>query len=349
MKGRGTAAKVDPRYLQATREAVDDGWASEEEPAPLTTVTVEKPRTIINRNQSPDIPFEQSINPYRGCEHGCIYCYARPAHAYMDLSPGIDFESRLFAKPGAVELLKRELAKPGYVCKPIALGSNTDPYQPIEREWRITRGIIQILHDTRHPLMIVTKSSLIERDMDLLAPMAGQGLVEVFISVTTLDNRLAKRLEPRAAAPHRRLEAISKLNGAGIPTGVMFAPVIPALNDTEMEAVLEQGAAAGAKRAGYIMLRLPHEIKQLFKAWLALYAPLKANHVMNRVRDIRAGRENDPNYHTRMRGAGVYADMIEKRFRQACKKFNLNREEPQDLITEKFSPPQLPGTQQSLF
>ncbi|MBM2830036.1 MAG: radical protein [Gammaproteobacteria bacterium] len=351
IKGRGTPDKIDPRYLHYTRETVDDGWGygdDEEKQRIPTTVTVEKPRTIISRNQSPDIPFEASINPYRGCEHGCIYCYARPTHAYMDLSPGIDFETKLFAKPNAADLLRVELGKPGYQCTPMALGTNTDPYQPIERDWQITRRIIEVLSECDHPLTIVTKSWLVERDIDLLALMAKKNLAQVFVSITTLDTALARKLEPRATAPHRRLETLAHLHEAGIPTGVMFAPVIPALNDTEMETVLTQSADAGVDSAGYVMLRLPHEVKILFREWLETHVPLKAKHIMNMVRDIRGGKDNDPHFKTRMRGQGVYAEIIKKRFQQVCKRLGLNKKRF-ILDTAKFLPPIKKGDQLSLF
>lgn len=339
IRGRGTASTINPRYLEFNRERVDDGWAEESDRGRIkTTVTPERPRTIISRNQSPDIPFEQSINPYRGCEHGCIYCYARPTHAYMDLSPGIDFESRLFAKENAAELLKKELARPGYECTPIALGANTDPYQPIERDRMITRQIIEVLAEHSHPLTIVTKSRLVERDMDLLAPMAERGLCKVFISITTLEEELALKMEPRAASPARRMATLSALAEAGIPAGVLFAPVIPSLNDTEMESVLTAAAGTGAESAGYIMLRLPHEIRHLFKEWLDTHEPLKSNHVMNMIKDLRGGRENDPNFFTRHRGKGVYADMIQKRFQHTCRRLGLNQHE-RDLVTDLFRPP----------
>jgi len=349
IKGRGTANKVDPRYLENTREVYDDGWdrAGAERPV-RTTVTVEHPKTIICRNDSPDIPFDASINPYRGCEHGCIYCYARPTHAYMDLSPGIDFESRLFAKPDAAKLLQQELGKPGYICTPIALGTNTDPYQPIERDFRITRQIIETLSACNHPLTIVTKSRGVERDIDLLAGMAARNLAQVFISVTTLDHDLAQKLEPRASTPQRRLETLKRLHEAGIPTGVMFAPVIPALNDTEMEAVLTTAAGAGVRHAGYVMLRLPHEVKVLFKEWLNTHYPLKTDHVMNMVKDIRGGRENDPNFGSRMRGRGVYADMIAKRFHKICHDLGFNKNHV-TLDTTHFIAPLLSGNQLKLF
>ena len=350
-RGRGTLSRIDARYLQHTRVAVDDGWyrEAEDEARPKTSVTLEKAKTIISKNSSPDIPFEQSINPYRGCEHGCVYCYARPAHAYLDLSPGLDFETRLFAKPNAVELLTEALADPAYRCAPIALGANTDPYQPIEREHRITRGIITCLERHNHPLLLVTKSSLVERDIDLLAKMARRGLAEVFISVTTLAPELMRKMEPRASAPERRLQTLARLTEAGIPAGVMFAPVIPAINDHELEQVLRRAAEAGANRAGYIMLRLPHEIKTLFKAWLETHYPLKAGHVMGLIRELREGRENDPRFHSRMSGQGVFAALIRARFGNACKKYGLNRTPARPLDTASFSRPVLRGGQYALF
>src|SRR5690606_17276804 len=339
----------DGRYLAWQREAVDDGWQQpEEERRVRTTVTAEHPRTIISRNDSPDIPFDQSINPYRGCEHGCIYCYARPTHAYMDLSPGIDFESKLFAKPSAPELLRKELAKRGYRCTPMALGTNTDPYQPVEREYRITRGIIEVLAEHDHPLTIVTKSWLVERDIDLLAPMAKKDLVQVFLSVTTLESDLSRRLEPRTSAPLRRIEAIRKLSDAGIPTGVMFAPVIPFLNDQELEAVLERAAAAGAQSAGYVIVRLPLEIKDLFHEWLKTHEPLKAERVMNAIRDLRGGRENNPQFFGRMRGQGPFAALIRRRFENTCRRRGLNRRRL-ILRTDLFRPPREEGPQLGLF
>ena len=328
IRGRGTPESPDARFLDTTRNAVDDGWDGMDLPeAVQTTVTQEHPKTIISHNQSPDIPFEASINPYRGCEHGCIYCYARPSHAYMDLSPGIDFETRLFAKPDAAKLLRAELSKRNYKCTPIALGSNTDPYQPIERDWQITRSLLEVLNEFNHPLTIVTKSCLVERDLDILTELARKRLIQVFVSVTTLDGDLARKMEPRATAPWRRLETISKLKQAGVPVGVMFAPVIPVLNDPEMETVLTRAAEAGAISAGYVMLRLPHEVKQLFRTWLQTHYPLKASHVMNRVRDIRGGRDNDPEFASRMRGNGIYAAIIEQRFRAICERLGLNRTE----------------------
>ena len=349
IKGRGTSAKVDARFLQHERAEFDDGWDLEvEEQTVPTEIFQETPRAVISHNQSPDIPFETSINPYRGCEHGCVYCYARPSHAYVDLSPGIDFESKIFAKSNAAEVLLEELGKPRYVCKPIAMGTNTDPYQPAERQLRITRDIIEVLHDCRHPLSIVTKSWLVERDLDLLQPMAADGLVKVFLSITSLKHDLARRLEPRATAPARRMKTVQTLNEAGVPTGVMFAPVIPFINDSEMENVLEQAVAAGAKTAGYIMLRLPNEVKQLFREWLETHEPGKTEHVFSIIRDLRSGRENDPDYFTRMRGQGVYADLIRNRFNNACRKLGLNRSS-WDLNTGLFEPPIPASPQQTLF
>jgi DNA repair photolyase len=345
-RGRGATFNPANRYRRDAREAVDDGWTQPveeiagDDPPPLqTTVTIQSARTIIARNESPDIPFTQSINPYQGCEHGCVYCYARPTHAYLDLSPGLDFETKLFVKPNAVELLTAELAKPGYVCDAIALGTNTDPYQPIEREWKITRQIIELLAACHHPLTIVTKSALVERDIDLLAPMAAKNLARVYFSVTTLDRELARKMEPRAAAPQRRLAAVKALADAGIPVGVMAAPMIPQLNDKDLEAILEAGAANGARWAGWTMLRLPHEVKDLFRDWLAQHYPLRAEHVMSIVRQVRGGRDNDPNFGSRMRGTGQFADLIGRRFELACKRLGLNAERASTLDTSHFRPP----------
>lgn len=349
-KGRGASFNPHPRYLAEIREAFDDGWteADESQPPLPTTVTVERARTIISRNDSPDVPFTASINPYRGCEHGCIYCYARPTHAYLDLSPGLDFESKLFAKTNAAELLRQELRRPGYRCESISLGANTDPYQPIERQYRITRAIIEVLADCHHPLTIVTKSSLVERDLDLLAPMAERDLVEVYVSITTLDHALARRMEPRATAPKRRIETLQRLSNAGVPTGVMFAPVIPILNDGEMERVLETASSAGARFAGYVIVRLPHEIKDLFRQWLEDHEPAKAEHVMNRIRDLRGGKENDPQFGSRMTGTGIYAQLIHRRFELACKRLGLN-ESKHTLDSTQFRAPESNDGQISLF
>ena len=349
-KGRGAISNADGRYEAYSHAAIDDGWGilDEQPPALKTIVTDEAARTIISRNDSPDVPFDRSINPYRGCEHGCVYCFARPTHAYQGLSPGLDFESRLFAKPDAARLLAEELRKSKYDCQVIALGANTDCYQPIERARRITRGVLEVLAEHHHPVAIVTKSALIERDIDILAAMAGKNLAMVYISITTLDRSLARRLEPRAAAPARRIEVIRALSNAGIPTGVLTAPVIPALNDSEMEAILETATEAGARWAGYVLLRLPLEIKDLFKEWLAEHAPLKAEHVMSLIRQSREGKENDAHFGSRMRGTGLYAEMIEQRFRLICKRLDLNRERLR-LDTGQFRVPARAGDQLALF
>lgn len=332
MKLRGAGSFIAGRFETFAREAVDDGWTEgagpEDESLPEipTRVAEERARSIIARNDSPDIPFEQSINPYRGCEHGCIYCYARPSHAYLELSPGLDFETRLFAKTNAVQLLREELSKKSYVPKPIAFGTNTDAYQPIERRYKVMRGLLEVLAECDHPLTVVTKSALIERDIDLLAPMAKKNLVKAFVSVTALDHKLARALEPRAASPSRRIDAIRALASAGIPTGVMVAPVIPALTDKSLEAILEAAAGAGAIMAGWIMLRLPNEVRPLFKEWLATHAPQRADHVISIVKQVRGGRENDPNFGSRMSGSGNFSELIDKRFDLACRRFGLNSE-----------------------
>ena len=349
LRGRGALSNASSRYDRETRVLVDDGWQNEDELPPLKTeVMKDSSRTIITRNNSPDISFSQSINPYKGCEHGCIYCFARPTHAYLGLSPGADFESRLFAKPNAAELLARELSAPGYVPKIIAMGTNTDPYQPTEKRMRITRSILEVLRDFRHPVGIVTKSALIQRDLDILAPMAEQGLAKVAVSVTTLDRRLARVMEPRASPPPRRLDTIHALSAAGVPASVMFAPVIPALNDEEMESVLSAARDAGAISAGYVLLRLPLEIKDLFREWLEANVPDRARHVMSLVRQMRGGKDYDSTWHTRMRGTGPYAELIAKRFRMAVKRFGLDGES-QPLVLNKFKrPPQL-GEQLALL
>ncbi len=354
-RGRGAIGNPTGRFEAERRYAIDDGWGSGDEEAPplATTVTLDASRTVITRNASPDISFDRSINPYRGCEHGCIYCYARPSHAYLGLSPGLDFEARLFAKPDAARILERELGDPKYRCRIIALGTNTDPYQPIERRFRITRQILEVLAACSHPVGIVTKSALVLRDIDILAPMAERRLAKVFVSVTTLDRRLARRMEPRAAAPERRLETIRGLSRAGIPVGVMAAPMIPALNDAELERILEAAAQAGARSAGYVLLRLPREIKDLFREWLETHEPLKAEHVMSLVRETRGGRLYDSTYGIRMRGTGPYAELLGRRFRRACKRLGLNLGEGstfgEPLDTTRFRPPVRQGTQLSLF
>jgi DNA repair photolyase len=346
-KGRGATFNPANRFRHEQREAVDDGWETtgllpdDDDPLPplKTVVRITPARTIIARNDSPDIPFSQSINPYQGCEHGCIYCYARPTHAYLDLSPGLDFETKLFAKPNAAELLRQELAKPGYRCEPIALGSNTDPYQPIEREWKITRSILEVLAECEHPLTITSKGALIERDLDLLAPMAAKGLVCVFISIAMLDKELARRLDPRAAAPHRRLQLVKALSDAGIPTGVNVAPVIPQLTDHELEAIVEAAANAGARYANWTMLRLPLEVAPLFREWLDAHYPLRAAHVMSIVQQMRGGKDYESGFGVRMGGRGEFADLVRKRFALACKRFGLNAERDVPLDTSRFRPP----------
>lgn len=346
--GRGATANPDPVRTGALLREADGDWldsAADVDGAlpPLrTTVTVEHPRIIITRNSSPDLSFDRSINAYRGCEHGCIYCYARPTHAFHDLSPGLDFESRLFAKPDAARLLRAELARPGYRPAPLAIGTNTDPYQPIERDWRITRDVIAVLAAARHPLFITTKSDRILRDIDLLAAMAQDGLVSVAISVTTLDPVLARRLEPRAPAPARRLAAIHALNAAGVPTQVNISPIIPAITDHEMERIMAAAADAQAVRASYILLRLPHEVAPLFRAWLSTHFPDRADKVMHMVQSLRSGRDNDPNFGSRMRGTGVWADLIRTRFKKAAAKHGLDRT-LRDLRCDRFERPDVNG------
>jgi DNA repair photolyase len=348
---RGRAAGINPagRFETLERVAVDDGWQMLEEMPPFKTeVQVEKPRTVITRNDSPDIPFDRSINPYRGCEHGCIYCFARPTHSYMGLSAGLDFEAKLFAKPDAPRLLERELSKPGYKVKPIAIGTNTDPYQPIEREWRIMRQILEILDKANHPVVIVTKSALILRDIDILKSMAERGLVKVGISVTTLDRKLARTMEPRASTPAKRLEAIKTLSEAGIPVAIMMAPVIPALNDHEIERILDSGKAAGASEASYVLLRLPLEVSPLFRDWLLQHYPDRYRHVMSLVRSMRDGKDYDAEFGKRMKGAGPYAWQISRRFEMATKRLGLLRRSLH-LREDLFLSPNSDGVQLSLL
>lgn len=353
-RGRGALSNAVGRYESQARVLVDDGWDDgwrddDLRPPPLRTEVIrDATRTIIARNKSPDISFDRSINPYRGCEHGCIYCFARPTHAYLGMSPGIDFESRLFAKPNAAELLAKELSAPGYIPRTIAMGTNTDPYQPIEKKMRITRSILEVLRDFRHPVGIVTKSPLILRDLDILSEMAELGLAKAALSVTTLDRKLARMMEPRAGTPARRLQAIRGLSEAGVPAGVMFAPVIPSLNDGEMEAVLSAAAEAGAKTAGYVLLRLPLEIKDLFREWLQANLPDRAKRVMSLVRQMRGGKDYDSQWHRRMRGAGPYAEMIARRFQLAAKRHGLNQDS-RPLDARKFRRPERCGEQLSLL
>ncbi len=351
IKGRGAGSNREGRFEAIAKTIEDDGWHRDEAPRarPPTEVTLERARSIISRNESPDVPFSQSINPYRGCEHGCVYCFARPSHAYLNLSPGLDFETKLFAKANAAERLREELARRGYVCSPINLGANTDPYQPIERDRRITREVIEVLAEHRHPLTIVTKNALVERDIDLLAPMARDRLVQVFLSVTSLDNRLASTLEPRASAPHRRLQAIANLNAAGVPCGVLVAPIIPAVTDAWLEQILERAAEGGARHAGYTLMRLPHELKDLFREWLELHVPERAEHVMSLIRQMRGGRDNDPDYGSRMRGEGVFADLLRQRFRLACRRHGVSFTRDIDLDCALFTPPHRQTAQATLF
>ncbi|MFO1061491.1 MAG: PA0069 family radical SAM protein [Dongiaceae bacterium] len=349
-KGRGAVSNRVGRYEPETRQAEHDGWdrPDEDDAPPLrTSVTIDSTRTIIARNQSPDLGFDRSINAYRGCEHGCVYCFARPTHAFLGLSPGLDFESRLFAKPDAAALLAEELGKPGYRPAVMAIGTNTDPYQPIEREYGITRQVLQVLSDFNHPVGIVTKSALVLRDLDILGPMAERGLVQVSLSLTTLDRGLARRMEPRASTPARRLEAIAGLAAAGVPAGVMTAPMIPGLNDMELEKLLEAAAAAGARTAGYVLLRLPLEIKDLFREWLEAHVPDRAERVLNLIRETRDGRLNDPSFGSRMKGQGPYAELIAKRFKLATRRHGLNQERWQPNLSLFRRPPRA-GDQLSL-
>lgn len=349
-KGRGAVSNRDGRFEAHSHEAADDGWGVlEEEPGRLrTSLHLDAARSVIAKNSSPDIPFDQSINPYRGCEHGCVYCFARPSHAYYGLSPGLDFETKLFHKPDAPEILRKELSRKTYRPKVIAMGTNTDPYQPVERQQRLTRRILEVLAEFGHPVTIVTKSALIERDLDILGPMAASGQASVMISVTTLDRRLANRLEPRASTPPKRLGAISALARAGVPVGVLVAPVIPALNDWEMERILDAAVEAGARNAGYILLRLPHEIKDLMSEWLEAHAPDKKDHVLSLIRQSRDGALYRAEFGKRMTGSGPYADMLRQRFHLARRKRGLTGSSAPLDISGFRVPPQA-GDQLSLF
>ena len=348
IKGRGALSNKEGRFarreIEPDGDALDAALLDGESPAPLRTeLHVDAARTIIARNQSPDIGFSQSINPYRGCEHGCIYCYARPSHAYLDLSPGRDFETKIFYKPNAVELLRSELAAPGYEVSPIALGTNTDPYQPVERQLRLTRGILELLLELRHPVTIVTKGGLILRDLDVLEQLAAHGLAAVMVSVTTLDDDLKRKLEPRTAGPKLRLKMIRELAARGVPTGVMAAPMIPALNDQELESILEQAADAGARSAGYVLLRLPHELKELFEEWLREHYPDRAAHVLSLLRQMHGGAVYDSTFHARQRGKGPFAALLQARFERAKRAFGLDR--PASLDTTGFQRPAQPSGQ----
>ncbi len=350
LHGRGAVGNPDLRFADWTRQTFDDGWThGQDEPDSLATELIaDYSKSIICRNDSPDVPFEQSINPYRGCEHGCAYCFARPSHAYLGFSPGLDFETRILYKPAAAALLGSELARPGYLPKPIALGINTDAYQPAERRLGITRSLLEVLAACRHPVSIVTKSALIERDLDLLADMARDELVHVMFSVTTLDAGLARRMEPRAAAPARRLEAMARVHAAGIPVGVLFAPLIPALNDHELEAVLEACRNAGAKSAGYVLLRLPLELKPMFEAWLSAHEPGRAAHVMSLMRQMHGGKEYESGFGVRMRGRGLFADVIARRFKLAARRLGLDLPSS-PLDASRFVPPRIESAQMQLW
>ena len=350
-KGRGAVTNPAGRFEATSLEAADDGWGILDElPRRAETVLVaDRPKRAITRNQSPDVPFDQSVNPYQGCEHGCIYCFARPSHSYWNLGPGLDFETRIFHKPGLAQLLDRELSAPGYVCKPINLGANTDPYQPAEREHRTTRALLGVLLAHRHPVTIVTKGALVLRDVDLLAELARLRLVTVFISLTTLDDELKRVLEPRAASPAARLRVIRELTAAGVPVGVLLAPLIPALNDHEIERLLESAAAAGAGRAASMMLRLPHELGALFEQWLREHYPSRAERVLNLLRESRGGRLNDPRFGHRMRGEGPYAELLSARFKAACRRYGLNDEREAGLDTDSFVRDPLAPEQRELF
>lgn len=348
-RGRGACSNPAPRYLAVARERFDDGWWQTDEPAPRTMVTPDPARTVISYNRSPDVGFDRSINPYRGCEHGCIYCFARPSHAWLDLSPGLDFETRLLAKTGAPERLAAELRRPGYRCAPIVLGSNTDCYQPVEKHYRITRGILEVLLAFNHPVSILTKSPLILRDLDLLREMASRRLVEVMVSVTTLDDTLKRRLEPRAPSGRRRLAAARVLNEAGVPAGVLFAPVIPALNDDELETIVREAAEAGAATVGSVLLRLPHELAGMFREWLDAHYPERAGRVMNILRSARGGRDNDSRFGTRMRGEGPYARLLTRRLTLARKRAGISRREGHGMDASRFRVPPQAGDQLPLF
>lgn len=345
-RGRGTTDNPDNRYAPTRCEAFDDGWYQEVPPSRATEVRQELAKSVITRNRSPDVGFDRSLNPYRGCEHGCIYCFARPSHAYWDLSPGLDFETRLIAKTNLAERLEEQLSRPGYLPAPIALGVNTDAYQPIEREQRLTRQALEILLRYRHPVHLITKSALILRDLDLLEQLAAQNLVSVAISLTTLDNELKRIMEPRAASPAARLRCLRELHAVGVPVSVLCAPMIPMVNDAELEQLLKAARDAGAQSAGYVLLRLPLEIAELFEDWLRAHFPQRAEHVMSLVRQCRGGANYDSRFGLRMRGEGPFADLLARRFQIACKRLGLNRRELRGLDCQRFSPP---GAQLALW
>jgi DNA repair photolyase len=348
-RGRGTLSNASGRFEPLARVAFDDGWQGFEDLPPFkTTVTADATRKIITRNDSPDISFDRSINPYRGCEHGCVYCFARPSHAYLGLSPGLDFESKLFMKPNAPELLERELSAPGYVPKIIAIGTNTDPYQPIERRYKIMRRILEVLDNAGHPVGIVTKSALVLRDLDILARMAKRDLVKVAVSVTTLDTKLARTMEPRASTPPRRLDALRQLVKAGVPASAMVAPIIPALNDAEIERILDAVAATGVRNAGHVLLRLPLEVRDLFREWLMANFPDRYRHVFKLIRDTRGGKDYDSTFGKRMTGSGPIAWMIGRRFEVACERLGFNTSKHK-ITVEHFHPPRPGAKQLDLF
>src|SRR6266480_459067 len=348
-RGRGAQSNASGRYEPLARLAFDDGWESLEDLPPFaTTVTVDATRKVITRNESPDIGFDRSINPYRGCEHGCVYCFARPSHAYLGLSPGLDFESKLFVKPNAPELLEREISAANYSPRTIAIGTNTDPYQPIERRYEVMRRILEVLERAGHPVGIVTKSALVLRDIDILARMAERNLAKVALSVTTLAAKLARTMEPRAATPARRLEALRQLSAAGIPTAVLVAPIIPAINDPEIERIVDAAAAAGVQGAGYVILRLPLEVRDLFREWLVANFPDRSRHVFKLIREMRGGKDYDSTWGLRQTGSGPYAWMVGRRFEIACEKLGLNEHEAH-LSTEHFRPPRQGAVQLDLF
>lgn len=348
--GRGAGVNPHPRFEREEYTPFDDGWSHEEETAPplRTHVTDEAAKTVITRNASPDIGFDRSINAYRGCEHGCVYCFARPTHAYLGLSPGLDFETRLFAKPDAAALLRRELSAPAYRCRSIAIGTNTDPYQPIERERKITRSILEVLAETRHPVGIVTKSNLVTRDLDILAPMAADGLTKVGFSITTLDGALARTMEPRAPTPKKRLEAVRALTAAGVPVSVLVAPIVPTINDHEIEDIVAAAAEAGAKQVNYVLLRLPHEVKDIVRDWLARHFPDRARRVMSVMQSMRGGKDYDARWGIRQRGEGPYADSISARMALAVKRHGLEIGSAR-LRTDLFRAPERPRAQLDLF
>ncbi|WED44443.1 PA0069 family radical SAM protein [Legionella cardiaca] len=337
-KNRGALSNPEGRFETLSYDDFDDGWGLEEEMLPPleTFLLPEISKSVISRNDSPDLGFEQSINPYRGCEHGCIYCYARPSHAYMNLSPGLDFETKIFYKMDAASLLIKELNKPRYICKPIVLGANTDPYQPAESKLKITRSILEVLREHQHPVIIITKNSLIERDSDILADMAKDNLIRVAVSITSLSSKLKYIMEPRTSAPSARIRMVKHLSAMNIPVRVMVAPVIPMINDVEIEKILQAASDAGAQHASYVLIRLPHEVKTLFKEWLATHFPQRAEHIMSLIRQMRGGKEYDSTFGTRMRGEGEFANLIETRFRLACKRFQLNVKPASELATQKF-------------